>query len=153
QDGSAALTATLFDTSSTTAEINIYSGAIAGSGYTQAVTGVTYNPGLDLDQPWIRTGPSGHVYLTYNNDSASDGKTASILVSTDGGLNYTSQTLDRVGGAAGFDAATVRTAVNGNTVYALFTRFNSVVESNSDGTRYDADVVVVRSDDGGLDGF
>src|SRR5215475_1766272 len=29
QDGSAALTATLFDTSSTTAEINIYSGAIA----------------------------------------------------------------------------------------------------------------------------
>jgi hypothetical protein len=153
QDGSAALTAILFDTNPH-AEINIYSGTTAGSGFTQANTGVTYNPGLDLDQPWIRTGPSGHVYVTYNNDSASEEKTASILVSTDGGLNYTSHTLDRVGGTPGWgDAATVRTAVNGNTVYALFTRFTSVVESNSDGTRLAADVVVVRSDDGGVDGF
>src|SRR5262249_3578415 len=84
-------------------------------------------------------------------------KTASVLVSTDGGSHYTSFTLDRVGGSApsGFaqDAPTVRSAVNGNTVYAVFTRWNTVVENDSDGARLGSQVVIVRSDHGGADGF
>ena len=41
------------------------------------------------DQPWIRTGPDDHVYIAYNDlgnfGAAGGGKTASVLVSTDGG--------------------------------------------------------------------
>jgi FG-GAP-like repeat len=44
-------------------------------------------------------------------------------------------------------------AVNGNTVYAVFERWNNVVEDSTNGFRYDSEVVVVRSDNGGADGF
>ncbi|HKA05896.1 MAG TPA: hypothetical protein VKD71_01480, partial [Gemmataceae bacterium] len=158
QDGSAALTATLFSLSATTAEINTYSGTSAGSNFGSPINIFDQVPSHDLDQPWIRTGPSNHVYVTYNDLSASGGRTASILVSPVGGFNLTvSSNLDRVGGSApaGFaqDAPTVRTAVNGNTVYAIFTRWNTVVENDSDGARLGSQVVIVRSDDGGADLF
>ena len=79
-----------------------------------------------LDQPWIETGPSNHVYIGYNNtSSATPGETASILVSSDGGNNYNSFTLDRAPSALGDDPS-VREAVNGNTVYAVFDRLTKV---------------------------
>ena len=157
QDGSAALTATLFSLSPTTSEINTYSGTSAGSNFGSPINTFNPSPSHDMDQPWMRTGRSNHVYVTYNDLSATGGKTASVLVSSDGGSHYTSFTLDRVGGTAPFgfaqDAPTVRSAVNGNTVYAVFTRWNTVVEDDSDGARLGAQVVIVRSDDGGTDGF
>jgi streptogramin lyase len=158
QDGSAALTATLVELTSspTTTEIRTYSGTSAGSNFGSPIQTFNPSPSRDLDQPWMRTGPSNHVYVTYNDLTASP-KTASVLVSTDGGSHYTSFTLDRVGGSApsGFaqDAPTVRSAANGNTVYAVFTRWNTVVENDSDGARLGSQVVIVRSDDGGADGF
>src|SRR5262249_11848721 len=101
QDGSAALTATLFSLSATTAEINTYSGTSAGSNFGSPINIFDQVPSHDLDQPWIRTGPSNHVYVTYNDLSASGGRTASILVSPVGGFNLTvSSNLDRVGGSA-----------------------------------------------------
>ena len=157
QDGSAALTATLFSLSPTTSEINTYSGTSAGSNFGSPINTFNPSPSHDMDQPWMRTGRSNYVYVTYNDLSATGGKTASVLVSSDGGSHYTSFTLDRVGGTAPFgfaqDAPTVRSAVNGNTVYAVFTRWNTVVEDDSDGARLGAQVVIVRSDDGGTDGF
>src|SRR5438552_4173986 len=62
-------------------------------------------------------------------------------------------TLDRNSGSIIQDAPAVRLAVNGATVYGAFTRWTSVLDSNADETRYNADVYVVRSDSGGADGF
>ena len=61
-------------------------------------------------------------------------------------------TLDRVG-TTYQDDPSVRVAVNGNTVYGVFVRWNSSVESDSNGDRYASQVVVVRSDNAGADGF
>jgi autotransporter passenger strand-loop-strand repeat protein len=82
-----------------------------------------------------------------------------VLVSSDGGVNYTSAALDRNSGSFVQDAAAVRLAVNGATVYGAFTRWTSLLDFNgpttSDSTefRYNADLYIVRSDDGGTDGF
>jgi hypothetical protein len=154
QDGSAALTATLVDVGGNNAEIRTYSGTIAGSDFGLPIN--TFNPSHDLDQPWIRTGPSSHVYVAYNDLSASAGKTASVLVSTTGGTGYTAVTLDRVGGSAAGaeqDDPAVRLAVNGNRVYAVFDRWTNTVENGANGQRYTSDLVIVRSDNGGADGF
>jgi hypothetical protein len=146
QDGSAALTSTLLN-----GVIRTYSGTTSGS-FGAPIN--TFNPSHDLDQPWIRTGPSNHVYVGYNDLSAASGKTASVLVSTNGGSTYTPVTLDRVGGAVGQDAPSIRLAVNGNTAYAVFTRWNSLLDTDSSGDeRFTSQVVVVRSDTGGADGF
>src|SRR5262249_43543901 len=108
QDGSTALTTTLFPTGSgDDAEIRTYSATAVG-GFGSPIN--TFDPEHDIDQPWVRTGPYGHVYTTYNDLSAPDGKSASILVSADNGLHYTQFTLDRVGGGAGQDAPSVRSA-------------------------------------------
>jgi hypothetical protein len=110
------------------------------------------------DQPWIRTGPSNHVYLAFNDlgrtiGGGGNGGTASVNRSTDGGSTYTTVTLDRVGAAAGQDDPAVRVAVNGSRVYAVFDRWTSQVEGGASGFRYNSQLVVVRSDDGGADGF
>ncbi len=147
QGGSAALTSTLLN-----GVIRTYSGTTASGNFGAPIN--TYNPSHDLDQPWIRTGPSNHVYVGYNDLSAAFGKTASVLASTNGGSTYTPVTLDRVGGAAGQDAPSIRLAVNGNTAYAVFTRWNSVLDTDSFGEdRFTSQVVVVRSDNGGADAF
>jgi len=115
---------------------------------------------INNDQPWIRTGPDNHVYVAFNNldntgpafGGTGNGATASVLVSTNGGNNYTPVIIDRVG--TNFqDGPAVRLAVNGNTVYSAFVRWNSEVDSNADGTRFSSQVVVVRSDNGGADNF
>src|SRR6516162_3752187 len=75
-----------------------------------------------------------------------------MLVSVNGGVNYNQITLDRVG--AGIqDNPSIREAVNGSTVYAVFARWNSVVENDANGSRFTSQVVVERSDNGGADGF
>jgi hypothetical protein len=108
------------------------------------------------DQPWIRTGPSNHVYVAFNDlgqFNPGNGRTASVNVSTDGGSNYTTVSLDRVGAAVGQDDPAVRVAVNGSRVYAVFDRWTSTVENGANGSRFDSQLVVVRSDNGGADSF
>jgi hypothetical protein len=108
------------------------------------------------DQPWIRTGPSNHVYVAFNDlgqFNPGNGRTASVNVSTDGGSNYTTVSLDRVGATVGQDDPAVRVAVNGSRVYAVFDRWTSTVENGANGSRFDSQLVVVRSDNGGADSF
>ena len=111
------------------------------------------------DQPWIRTGPSNRVYVAFNDlgrtiGNGGNGGTASVNVSTNGGFTYTTVRLDRVGAAAGQDDSAVRVAVNGSRVYAVFDRWTSTLESRSaNEARFNSQLVVVRSDNGGADGF
>ena len=108
------------------------------------------------DQPWLRTGPSNHVYVAFNDlgqFNPGNGRTASVNVSTDGGSNYTTVSLDRVGAAVGQDGPAVRVAVNGGRVYSVFDRWTSTVENSANGSRFNSDLVVVRSDNGGADSF
>ena len=125
-DGSAVLVARLLDE-----DIDTFSATVTDSGFGSAIN--HYVGSHENDQPWIRTGPSNHVYLGFNDTGAADGKTASVNVSTDGGSSHTTVTLDRVGASAGpggdEDSPAVRFAVNGNKVYAVFNRYESVVES------------------------
>jgi hypothetical protein len=148
QDGSAALTVALLNNA-----ISTYSGTIGGSNFGSAIN--TYNPGHDLDQPWIRTGPSNNVYVPYNDltdrGSADDGgtgngETAFVLVSSNGGSTYSAVSVDRFGTTTLQDAPSVRLAVNGNTVYAVFTHWTSTLDTDGSGeTRYNSDVVMPTS--------
>jgi hypothetical protein len=149
-DGSAVLTASITQvTSDTDYTIQTYSGTTADSSFGSSIN---TTPGAARDQPWMRTGPSNHVYVGENNDNNASGKTASVLVSTDGGANYTEVTLDRVGGIDDFPS--IRLAVSGNTVYSVFTRATAFLDTNSSGeTRWNSQIVVVRSDNGGADNF
>src|SRR5262245_18125882 len=144
-DGSAVLVAALISDS-----INTYSATVSDSGFGAPIN--HYVGSNDNDQPWIRTGPSNHVYVGFNDDGASAGKNASINVSTDGGSSYRTVTIDRVGSANG-DSPATRIAVNGSRVYAIFNRYGSVVESDANGERFNSEIVVVRSDNGGADDF
>ena len=136
------------------ADFQTYSGTTSSTGFGSPInTFAPANPD-NLDQPWIRTGPSDHVYVSYNNlNNFGSGDTASINVSTDGGQNFTPTIIDQTGGTVGQDAPAVRLDVNGDRVYAIFTRWNTTVENDSNGSRFGSQVVVVRSDDGGADGF
>jgi len=66
---------------------------------------------------------------------------------------YTAETLDRVGAPGFQDSPSIREAVNGSTVYAVFERWNSLVENSANGLRFGSQVVIERSDNGGADGF
>jgi hypothetical protein len=150
-DGSAVLTATL---ALNYGPITTYS-AIPGVDTDFSQINQYVGPD-DNDQPWIRTGPSNQVYVAYNNlgacgpnaggSQSGTGMTASVLV------NNQSVTLDRVGTTYQDDPA-VRLAVNGNTVYGVFDRWTSSVEQDANGDRYNSQLVVVRSDNGGMDNF
>ena len=154
QDGMAALTTTLNFVTGTTLRIDTFQ-----SGATNFGAPInTFNPGQNLDQPWIRTGPGGQTYVTYNNLSnfgAGNGKTASIIVSANNGITYGAPiTLETVNPIGGQDAPSVRTAVNGNTVYAVFTRWGpaSVIDPNPaafQATFAGSQVVVVKSTNAG----
>jgi hypothetical protein len=144
-DGSGVLVAVDFND-----DLDTYSATVPGSGFGAPIN--HYTGSNDNDQPWIRTGPSNHVYVGFNDDGASGGMTASVNISTDGGSSYRTVTLDRVGGLNG-DSPAVRIAVNGSRVYAIFNRYGSVVESDANGERLNSEIVVVRSDNGGADDF
>lgn len=149
QDGVAALNTTLnFVTQNpTTTSISTFQ-----SGATNFGPPInTFNPGQFVDQPWIRTGPSGQTYVTYNNLSTALGKTASVIVSSVNGTAYAPQVmLETVSPAGGQDAPSVRSAVNGKVVYAAFTRWGGVSEDDANGLRFaGSEVVVVKSTDSG----
>jgi hypothetical protein len=159
QDGASALTATLNFTSTCNpgaclTQIQTYSGTTAGSNFGSSIN--TFNPRQSLDQPWIRTGPSGQTYVAFNNlayfNPNGPGKTASVMVSSNNGSTYASPViLDTVGAAGGQDAPSVRTAINGSTVYAVFTRwgqYNSIIYPY-EATYTGSQVVVVKSTDSG----
>jgi hypothetical protein len=105
------------------------------------------------DQPWLRISPDGQVYMAYNDLGVKTGKTASVNVSTDGGKSYPEVIpLDRVGGGPQDDPA-IRLAVSNTTTYAIFDRWNTRIEHDVYGSRYDATLVVDKSLIGGADGF
>src|SRR5436190_8171069 len=135
-------------------DLSTYVGSVAVEDFGSPIN--TYAPASPdyLDQPWVRAGPLNHLYVAYNNlNNYPAGNTASVNVSADGGLTYTTTVLDRIGGIVGQDAPAVRLDVSGSRSYAIFTRWNTVVEDDANGARYGSEVVVVRSDDGGADGF
>jgi len=140
QDGMAALTTTL-----NVVGPNINSISTFQSGATNFGSAInTFNPNQFLDQPWIRTGPSGKTYVAYNNLSNAGGRTASLLVSSNNGVTYGPQvTLETINPAGGQDAPSVRTAVNGSTIYAAFTRWGGLIESDANGLRFGSSAVVV----------
>src|SRR5262249_10914472 len=148
-DGSAVLTTTLLHN-----VIDVHSGTTGGSNFGGAIGSFS---NTDVDQPWIRTGPSNHVYISFNDlTNFPNGKTASVLVSTNGGTSFTDVLVDKVGaGANSQDAPSVRLAVNGSTVYSAFTRWDSLLDTDagSGDSRYNSHVVIVRSDNGGADNF
>ena len=98
--------------------------------------------------PWVVTGTAGRVYIGFNNaDEAVNGASAMVRVSTDGGATFSNTVIDRVG-AANYDNPAIRLAVNSDRVYAAFVRFNSVISTLPDLTYRNAEVVVVRDDQG-----
>jgi hypothetical protein len=105
----------------------------------------------DLDQPWIRTGPNNHVYVAFNNLTGFPAaKSASMNVSTDGGNTYVTRVLETVTPGAGQDGPSVRQAVNGNTIYAVFSRWNTLLTTSDGGERFASQQIVVKSTDGGV---
>jgi hypothetical protein len=156
-DGSAALTAYL-NPSGTVISISL--GTMTSGSFGAPIS--TFNPGHDLDQPWIVIGPSNQVYVAYNDDGADklhpSTYTASVLVSQSNG-SYANVLLDRApipNPNPDFleDAPSVRLAVNGSTAYAAFIRWNSFLDQNSYGDdRYNASVMIVSSANAGADNF
>jgi PEP-CTERM motif-containing protein len=149
QDGVAALTVTLQDVSPVASQFQTYSGTIGASNFGAPID--TFSPGQLLDQPWIRTGPSGQTYVAYNNYDNAGGRSASIRVSADNGGTFAPPvTLETVDPAAGQDAPPVRQAVSGSTVYAAFTRWGDVIQEDANGVRFgNSQVVVVKSTNSG----
>src|SRR5436309_8066168 len=134
--------------------IDTYSVTVTDSGFGSPIN--HYVGSKDNDQPWVRAGPSIHVYVAFNDLGASAGKTASVNVSTTGGTSPTTVTLDRIGGSApgaAQDDPAVRLAVNGSRVYAVFDRWTGTVQNDANGQRYNSQLVIVRSDNAGGDGF
>ena len=148
RDGVGALTTTLNAAGGGNNAINTF--ASGASNFGAPIN--TFNPGNRLDQPWIRTGPSGQTYVAYNNLSNAGGRTAAIIVSVNNGTAFAPQVaLETVNPAGGQDAPSVRQAVNGNTVYAAFTRWGAVTENDANGVRFgNSQVVVVKSTDSGM---
>jgi len=121
-------------------------------GATNFGAAINTSPPQAVDQPWLRTGAGGQTYLASNNFNAANanGRTATIQVSSNNGVTYnTPIVLETVDPAGGQDAPSVRTAVNGSTVYAAFTRFgpDSVVPGGD--IFSNSQVVVVKSTNSG----
>jgi PEP-CTERM motif len=148
QDGLAALTTTLNFVNGTSPPTAINTFQSGGTNFGSAIN--TFNPGQNLDQPWIRTGPSGQTYVAYNNLSNGGGRTASMIVSGNNGSTYGSQvTLETVNPTGGQDAPSVRQAVNGSTVYAAFTRWGAFSPTTGGDIFSGSQVVVVKSTNSG----
>jgi PEP-CTERM motif len=161
-DGSVPLVATLNGVGGGNNQIQTFSttnfGTVGGSFNTNVNN---FNPPAPLDQPWMRTGPSNSAYVGYNNlanvgpgeGGTGTGATAAVNVSTNGGASYTPVSIDKVGNpfqdSPQIREAVVQSGPNTGTVYAAFTRWNTLVENSSSGLRFGADVVVVKSTDSG----
>ena len=148
QDGVAALTTPLNFVSGGAPPTTISTFQSGMSSFGAAIN--TFNPGQNLDQPWIRTGASGQTYVAYNNLSNAGGRTASMIVSANNGTTYGAQvTLETTNPAGGQDAPSVRQAVNGSTVYAAFTRWGAFSPVAGGDSFSGSQVVVVKSTNSG----
>jgi len=147
QDGVAALTLTLNQAGA--GEINTFQSGATNFG--AAIN--TFNPTQALDQPWVRTGPAGQTYVTFNQccPPPASGKTAAIRVSSNNGATYAAPiTLETVSPGGGQDAPSIRSAVNGNTVYAVFTRWGGSIANDANGQLFgNSQVVIVKSTNAG----
>ena len=151
QDGVAPLTVTLNCNTCTPTtlldHITTYQGGTTSFGAPINISAVQ-----SVDQPWIRTGPGGQTYVTSNNFNAANagGRTASIAVSSTNGASYSPTiVLETVAPAGGQDAPSVRSAVNGSTVYAAFTRWGAGSAVTGGAIFSGSQVVVVKSTNSG----
>lgn len=133
--------------------IGLYSGTVPGPGPTTAVS--VLNANSLFDQPSIATGPTNHVYVGYNNLDKFPGSTATIAVSTDGGATLTPIAIDPTNPGGQSDAPAIRVAVNGNTVYGAYIRWNANLGGDPALQSADiaAQIMVVKSTNGGADSF
>src|SRR5467141_5219553 len=101
----------------------------------------------NVDQPFVRAlaiSNSDHIYVGLNDFNQTNGHTATVDVSLDGGATYKSFSIESRN-TAGQDGPSVRPAVAAdNTVYAAFFGWRKF-----DGKTATSDVVVVRDDVGG----
>src|SRR5438874_2435963 len=124
----------------------------ASSSYTSGVGTTTNFP----DQPWLVTGrgldPASNtvkdrIYIGFNDLGLYPGRTASVRSSTDGGATWTNTVIESAVPAGRQDDPSVRVAVNGNTVYAVFARWGTDAFHGTGVARF-SDVVIVRDDNG-----
>jgi hypothetical protein len=117
----------------------------------QKVKGSDYKPGGDgPDQPGVAMATVAgvdHIYIAFN-DFSQPANTASLRFSIDGGRQWTETVIERVTPGAQTDNA-VRAAVNGNTVYAAFQRWNTDLNDGDE----QGDVIVVKDTSAGAGGF
>src|SRR5712691_6756303 len=107
------------------------------------------------DQPWIQTGRgldpvSGlvkdRIYIGVNdlsNFDASSSKTATVRLSTDGGLTFTNKVLETGTPTSGQDGPPVRVAVNGDKVYAVWARWDASTAVTG-GTVFNSTIMIRR---------
>src|SRR5882762_821586 len=102
----------------------------------------------NVDQPFVRAlaiSNSDHIYVGLNDFNQTNGHTATVDVSLDGGATYKSFSIESRK-TTGQDGPSVRPAVAAdNTVYAAFFGWRKF-----DGKTATSDVVVVRDDAGGI---
>jgi hypothetical protein len=109
-----------------------------------------------VDQPFVEAAlvnGQDHIYVGYN-DFNSAPNTASERFSTDGGVTWRTVAIEHNASAAiGQDGPTIRTAINGNTVYAIFQRWTVNLGTNPTTGRPDfqSDLVIVKDTNGGND--
>ena len=103
------------------------------------------------DQPWIATGNSGgidRIYIGFNDLSQPE-KTAAMRFSLDGGFTWSSEVIEREVPGDQSDGSAIRTAVHGNTVYAAFQRWNTLLNDGDE----QGDLVIVKDIAAGANHF
>ena len=103
------------------------------------------------DQPWIdaiTVDGTDRIYVSFN-DLSQAAKTASVRFSLDSGKHWQNEVVEHVTPGAGFNLPPARVKASGNTVYVAFER-PATFDGFNDPT---GDVVIVRDDAGGVNGF
>ncbi len=134
-----------------------------GNGFFGLVPGSLYSVTSDnLDQPWLEVanvGGKDRIYVGFIDFSQPKGQEASIHFSKDGGTTWNNTpgapnadpvVIERLTAGDNDFSVRVAHAKDSERVYAVFQRWNS---DGPGGDDKQGDIVVVRSDDGGLDGF
>jgi hypothetical protein len=102
----------------------------------------------DVDQPFVQVvefGNRDHVFIGNNDFGAANGQTATLDVSSDGGVTFRSVRVERRTTSPS-NAPSVRpTVARDGTVYVAFLGWRSFIGDGSSGTA-SGDVVVVRDD-------
>jgi hypothetical protein len=95
------------------------------------------------DQPWIVASGQQSVYIAFNDGGAAP-NSACVIISTNGGATFGGRIRLDIGSPQGQDSPP-RVAVQGNKVYGLFARPTAAPGATTE----QADIVVVRDDNGG----